>query len=80
MNETIDIKTKKIISQSIKQGFDKAEVHEALGKNIVSHWDTWGKFQQVWNNKAYRTFKDFDKYIVLIYLAILLNFHQLFYW
>ena len=68
MNETIDIKTKKIISQSIKQGFDKAEVHEALGKNIVSHWDTWGKFQQVWNNKAYRTFKDFDKYIVLIYL------------
>ena len=68
MNEPIDIKTKKNISQTIKQGFDKSEVHEALQKNITLNWDTWGKFQQVWCNRAYKTFKDFDKYVVLIYL------------
>jgi hypothetical protein len=44
-------------------------VHEALQKNIISHWDTWGRLQSVWTNRAYRTFKDFDKYLVLIYLV-----------
>ena len=69
MNETIDIKTKKIIPQPTKQGFDKSMVHEALQKNIISHWDTWGKLQSLWTNRAYKTFKDFDKYLVLIYLV-----------
>ena len=69
MSEPIDIKTKKIVPQPIKQGFDKAMVHETLQKNIISHWDTWGKLQSLWANRAYKTFKDFDKYIVLIYLV-----------
>ena len=69
MSEPIDIKTKKIIPQSIRQGFDKSTVHEALQKNIISHWDTWGKFQSTWTNRAYKTFKDFDKYLVLLYLV-----------
>ena len=34
----------------------------------MSHWDTWGKFQQAWTNRAYATFKDLDKYIVMMYL------------
>ena len=68
MSEPIDIKTKKIILQPITKRFDKAVVYEALQKDIITHWDTWSKFQQVWANKAYKTFKDFDKYIVLIYL------------
>ena len=68
MSEPIDIKTKKNFSQYIKQGFDKASVHESLQKNIISHWDTWGKLQSAWSNRAYKTFKDFDKYLVLIYL------------
>ena len=68
MSEPIDINTKKIIPQPIGKGFDKAVVHEALQKNIIQHWDTWGKLQSVWANSAYKTFKDFDKYIVLIYL------------
>ncbi|MDA9624457.1 hypothetical protein N9S62_04180 [Pelagibacteraceae bacterium] len=69
MSEPIDIKTKKIISQPVKQGFEKPMVHEALQKNIISHWDTWGKLQSLWTNRAYKTFKDFDKYLVLIYLV-----------
>ena len=69
MNEPIDIKRKKVVSQPTKQGFDKSMVHEALQKNIISHWDTWGKLQSIWTNRAYKTFKDFDKYLVLIYLV-----------
>ena len=68
MSEPIDIKTKKIFPQPIQQRFDKSIVHDALKKNIISHWDTWGKLQAAWTNRAYKTFKDFDKYLVLIYL------------
>ena len=68
MSEPIDIKTKKIVLQPIREGFDKSAVHEALQKDIISHWDTWGKLQSAWTNRAYKTFKDFDKYLVLIYL------------
>ena len=68
MSEPIDIKTKKIVSQTITRGFDKSIVHETLQKNIISHWETWGKFQSTWTNRAYKIFKDFDKYLVLIYL------------
>ena len=39
-----------------------------MESNILSHWDTWGKFQQAWTNRAYRVFKDLDKYVVMIYL------------
>ena len=68
MSEPIDIKTKKIVPKAINQGFDKSMVHEALQKNIISHWDTWGRLQSTWINRAYKTFKDFDKYLVLLYL------------
>ena len=69
MSEPIDIKTKKIVPKSTQKGFDKSTVHEVLQKNIISHWDTWGKLQSIWTNRAYKTFKDFDKYLVLIYLV-----------
>ena len=68
MSVPIDIKTKKIIPEQSKKGFDKALVLEIMEKNIISHWNTWGKFQQIWTNQAYSTFKDIDKYLVLIYL------------
>ena len=38
MSDPINIKTKKIIPQPIKQGFDKSIVLEALQKDIISHW------------------------------------------
>ena len=67
MTDPIDIKTKKIIPSKGTQ-FQKSLVLESLEENILSHWDTWGKFQQEWASRAYRSFKDFDKYLVLIYL------------
>ena len=67
MSQTIDIKTKKIIPEK-KTKFDKSLVLENLERNILSHWDTWGKFQQAWTSRAYRSFHDLDKYVVLIYL------------
>ena len=68
MGEPVDIKTKKILPRTIEHGFNKAQVLEELQKNIISHWDTWGRLQSSWSNRAYKTFKDFDKYLVLIYL------------
>ena len=68
MSEPIDIKTKKIIPSLSQNKFQKSLVLESLEENILSHWDTWGKFQQAWTSRAYRSFKDLDKYVVLIYL------------
>ena len=68
MSEPINFKLKKIISQTVHEGFDKALVLEALEKNLLLHWDTWGRFQQVWVNSAFKTFRDFEKYLVLIFL------------
>ena len=67
MSQTIDIKTKKIIPQQ-EHKFDKMLVLEHLERNILSHWDTWGKFQQAWTSRALKAFNDLDKYLVLIYL------------
>ena len=67
MNEPIDLKTKKIIPK-VENKFKKSLVLENLEQNILTHWDTWGKFQQAWTSRAYSSFKDLDKYIVLIYL------------
>jgi len=68
MNDPIDIKTKKIIPTTKAEKFDRFLVLENLHQNIISHYDTWGSFQQSWTNKAYKTFKDFDKYIVMMFL------------
>ena len=68
MSDPIDIKTKKIIPSNSQNKFQKSLVLENLEYNILSHWDTWGKFQQSWTSRAYRSFKDLDKYLVLIYL------------
>ena len=68
MSQPIDIKTKKTIPASTTFEFDKSLVLSSLEDNLLSHWDTWGKFQQTWTNRAYRVFKDLDKYIVMIYL------------
>ena len=68
MSQPIDIKTKKILPQTNQTKFEKSLVLDNLEKNILSHWETWGKFQQAWTNSAYKTFKDLEKYIVMIYL------------
>ena len=70
MSEPIDIKTKKTIPKisDTFNRFDKSLVLNNLEQNILSHWDTWGKFQQAWASRAYRAFRDLDKYVILIYL------------
>tara|TARA_A100001011_G_scaffold365114_1_gene416476 strand:- start:853 stop:1872 length:1020 start_codon:yes stop_codon:yes gene_type:complete len=68
MSQPVDIKTKKTIPESQIPKFDKSLVLDSLEQNILTHWDTWGKFQQAWTNSAYKTFKDLEKYIVMIYL------------
>ena len=69
MNDPININSRNISSLKKNQLFEKAKVLDALEKDIISHWDTWIKFQQVWTNNAYMTFKDLDKYLVMIYLV-----------
>ena len=69
MSDPIDIKTKKIIPIGINTKFDKSLVLDNLHTNLISHYDTWGSFQQSWTNQAYKTFKDFDKYIVMMFLV-----------
>ena len=64
MNDPIDLKTKKIIPVKAENKFKKSLVLENLEQNILTHWDTWGKFQQAWTSRAYSSFKDLDKYIV----------------
>ena len=68
MSDPIDIKTKRIIPSSKNENFEKHLVLENLEHNLISHYDTWSTFQQAWTNKAYKTFKDFDKYIVMMFL------------
>ncbi len=68
MSDAIDIKTKKIIFSEKNENFEKSLVLENLGHNLISHYDTWTNLQQSWTNKAYKTFKDFDKYIVMMFL------------
>ena len=67
MSDTIDIITKKKWSETNTK-FEKNLVLEAIEKNIFKSWEIWVKFQQSWANSAYNTFKDYDKYLVLIFL------------
>ena len=63
-----DVTTKNFLIKPDKNKFDRNLVFEEIEKNIIPHWNTWGKFQQVWTHQAFNIFKDFDKYLVLIYL------------
>ena len=68
MSEPIDIKTKKFFIKPALNKFNETYVFEALEKNILVHWSSWSQFQQVWANQAFKTFRDFDKYVLLVYL------------
>ena len=68
MNDLIDIKSKLKYSESSTKIFDKTLLYEKLENEILKSWESWGKFQQQWCHNAYDTFKDYDKFLVLIYL------------
>ena len=49
--------------------FDSNEIAKVLSANtliLMKHWIT---FQQEWTNNIYKQFKDYDKYILLMYLV-----------
>tara|TARA_B100000767_G_C19705355_1_gene510296 strand:+ start:19 stop:1050 length:1032 start_codon:yes stop_codon:yes gene_type:complete len=73
MNDPIDIKTKKsFIREELKKNFfsfSKDAIYDALEPTLAENIDIWGKFQQQWCNRAYNTFKDYDKYLILIYFV-----------
>ena len=48
---------------------DSNEIAQVLSANTLILMKHWIKFQQEWVNNIYRQFKDYDKYIVLIYLV-----------
>ena len=69
MTDPIDIKTKFKVVKASEVLFSKSSVNEVLSKSLSFSWHLWGQFQQVWIGNAYNTFKDHDKYLVLIYLV-----------
>ena len=48
--------------------FDSNAIAQILSDNTLTLMKNWIKFQQEWVNSTYKEFKDYDKYIVLIYL------------
>ncbi|MDA7606486.1 hypothetical protein N8726_02675 [Pelagibacteraceae bacterium] len=49
--------------------FSSNEIAQVLSTNTLALMKHWIKFQQEWVNNIYGQFKDYDKYIVLIYLV-----------
>ena len=49
--------------------FDSNDIAQVLSANTLILMKHWIKFQQEWINNIYTQFKDYDKYIVLIYLV-----------
>ena len=49
--------------------FDSNDIAQVLSDNTLILMKHWIKFQQEWINNIYTQFKDYDKYIVLIYLV-----------
>ena len=68
MSDPIDIKSKLKIKPKINFNFKREEVFSVLEENISTSFQSWGKFQQVWCAGAFRTFKDYDKFLVWMYL------------
>jgi predicted transcriptional regulator len=49
--------------------FDGNEIAQVLSANTLILMKHWIKFQQEWTNNIYKQFKDYDKYILLMYLV-----------
>jgi len=69
MSEPVDIKIAHINkAETINTSINKESVFEIFGKSSWEALAPFYKFQQVWVNKAYDTFKDLDTYLILMYL------------
>jgi DNA-binding MarR family transcriptional regulator len=69
MNDPVDIKIAHISkTQTINNTLDKALVFEIFSLTNYAALKPHYKFQQTWVNQTYQTFKDFDTYLILMYL------------
>ena len=78
MSKPIDLKTVKIFEplkkkpsfeNKIFNTINAEEVYDVLSRNSNETVSLWFKLQQAWCNNAYNTFKDYDSYLILIYLV-----------
>ena len=78
MSKPIDLNTVKIFEplkkkpsfeNKIFNTINAEEVYDVLSRNSNETVTLWFKLQQAWCNNAYTTFKDYDSYLILIYLV-----------
>ena len=78
MSKPIDLKTVKIFEplkkkpsfeNKIFNTLNPDLVYEVLSNNSNETVTLWFKLQQAWCNNAYNTFKDYDSYLILVYLV-----------
>ena len=79
MSKPIDLKTVNIFEPLKKKPetfghkeysfFNSETVYDVLSKNSNETVTYWFKLQQAWCNNAYNTFKDYDSYLILVYLV-----------
>ena len=82
MTDPINIKTAKVFEAikqrheekeneeltSSKQIFERDTVYEILSRNSDKTLALWIRLQQTWSHSAYNVFKDYDTYLILIFL------------
>ena len=69
MNEPVDIKIAHINkNEIINNALNKEAVFEIFSRSSFEAIAPFYKFQQAWVNRAYDVFKDFDTYLILMYL------------
>ncbi len=69
MTDRVDIKIAHINkAETINNTLNKELVFEIFGRFSPEALSPFYKFQQTWVNKSYATFKDFDTYLILMYL------------
>ncbi len=78
MSKPIDLKTVRIfeplkkkpsLENKIFYTINAEEVYDVLSSHSNETVTLWFKLQQAWCNNAYSTFKDYDSYLILIYLV-----------
>ncbi|MEC7137170.1 MAG: hypothetical protein VXW51_05415 [Pseudomonadota bacterium] len=78
MSKPIDFKTVKIyehlkekpsLDNRVFKTLNPDMVYDILSNNSNDTVTLWFKLQQAWCNNAYNTFKDYDSYLILVYLV-----------
>ena len=79
MSKPIDLKTVKIFDTLQKKpetlprkefsSLNPEQIYDVLALNSNETVSLWFKLQQAWCNNAYNTFKDYDSYLILVYLV-----------